>query len=176
MPYVSMAIAALLIIAGWLCLGMKRPVRDVLVLTLLLLVVVSNQRRLVPVMGNGQEDLEFKLLADWYRDHAGPQDKLVTTYAGILELFLPDRKADIIHMAEVKADDFQTFIANCRRRGVTHIAWDSRLGTHPENRYYAYYGLASVASLAQAQSSGPYELVTQVRANPGRWINLFRLR
>ena len=176
MPYVSMAIAALLIIAGWVCLGMKRPVRDVLVLTLLLLVVVSNQRRLVPVMGNGQEDMEFKLLADWFRDHAEPQDKLVTTYAGIVELFLPDRKTNIMHTAEVKADDPQTFIANCRTRGVTLIAWDSRLGTHPENRYYAYYGLASIAPLAQAQSSGPYELVTQIRAKPGRWINLFRLR
>lgn len=175
-PYVAIATAGLFILAGWVCRGMERPVQGVLVLTFVLLVTVSNQWMLARVMGNGRTDLEFKLLADWYRDNAGPKEKLLATYAGVLRLYLPDRQADLIHTVEMKADDPNGFIENCRERGITYIAWDSRLGLQAKNRYYEYYGLDNLSLLAEPEDSGPYEFTTQFKVSPERYINLFRLR
>ncbi len=155
---------------------MQRPVQGVLVLTLLFLVTVSNQWTLARVMGNGRTDLEFKLLVDWYRDNAGPKEKLLTTYAGVLGLYLPGRQADLIHTGEMRADDPNEFIENCRARGITYVAWDSRLGLQPKNRYYEYYGLDNLSSLAEPEDSGPYEFTTQFKVSSERYVNLFRLR
>lgn len=174
--YVVIATAALLILARWLCRGMERPVQGLLVLTFMALVAVSNQWTLARVMGNGRTDLEFRLLVDWYRDNAGPKDKLLTTYAGVLGLYLPDRQADLIHTGEMRADDPNGFIENCRERGITYIAWDSRLGLEPTNRYYGYYSLDNLSALAEPEDSGPYEFTTQFKVSPERYINLFRLR
>mgnify|MGYP001114248478 CR=1 FL=1 len=175
MPYFVIATAVLFLLARWLCRGVERPMQRVLVLALVVLVTVSNQWTLARVMGNGRTDLEFKLLVDWFRDNAGPKDKLLTTYAGVLGLYLPDRQADLIHTGEMRADDPNGFIENCRARGITYIAWDSRLGLEPTNRYYGYYSLGNLSALAAAEDSGPYEFVTQFKVSPERYINLFRL-
>ncbi len=176
MPYVAIMTAGLLILARWVCRGMERPVQGVLVLTFLFLVTVSNQWTLAPEMGNGRADLEFKLLADWFRDNAGPKEKLLTTYAGVLALYLPDRQADLVHPGEMKADDPNGFIENCRARGITYIAWDSRLGLQTGNRYYGYYRLDNLSPLAEPKDSGPYEFTTQFKISSERYVNLFRLR
>jgi hypothetical protein len=176
MPYVALAVAALLIVAGWLLLGMKRPTRDLLVFALLCLVVVSSQYKLVRVMGDGCQDIEFKRLAEWYCDNAAPQEKLVTTYAGVLGLYAPDRRDDFLHTATLKADDPNEFTENCHTSRVTYVAWDSRLGTRPGDRYYRLWGLENLAALAEPESVGPYEFVTQIEGERDRHINVFRLR
>jgi hypothetical protein len=175
-PYVALALVCLLLTAEWLCLPERQPIRDVLVLISLSLVILSNQGKLVRMMGSGRQDIEFRLLADWYRHQAGPQDKLATTYAGVVGLYLPNHRAHLLHTAELKADDPAGFLRNCRRKGVTYIAWDSRLGRHPGDRYYEYYGLANLAPLAEPESSGPYEFIVQFQVSEERWINVFHLR
>jgi hypothetical protein len=175
-PYVAVTLACLLLAAEWLRAEQRQPLRDVLVLASLCLVILSNQYQLVRVMGNGRQDIEFKLLADWYRHHAGPRDKLATTYADVVGLYLPQRGANLIPMAQLKADDGAGFLRNCRRQGITYLAWDSRLGCHPEDRYYQLYGLANLAPLAAPESLGPFEFVIQFQVSRERWINVFRWR
>ncbi len=175
-PYAALTLVCLLLAAAWLCPDQRRPLRDALVLASLCLVIVSNQHKLVAVMSNGQRDIEFKLLADWYRDNAGAQDKLATTYAGVVALYLPNYRENLVHTGQLKADDPAGFHRNCREKGVTYVAWDSRLGRRPRNRYYEYYGLANLASLAEPESSGPFEFLIQFQVNEERWINVFRWR
>jgi hypothetical protein len=172
-PYVAVTLVCLLLAVEWLWAEQRQPWRDALVLASLCLVILSNQYKLVVLMGNGRQDIEFKLLADWYRHHAGPRDKLATTYAEVVGLYLPNHGANVIHTGLLKADDGAGFLRNCRAQGVTYLAWDSRLGCHPQSRYYQFYGLASLAPLATPESIGPFEFVIQFQVSPERWINVF---
>lgn len=138
--------------------------------------VVSNQRSLATVVGDGQEDIEFKRLADWCRDHTHAGDRTVCTYAGVLGLYLPERETDFIHPNALQAETLEMFTEHCRQAGVVYVTWDSRLGSKPEDRYYDLFGLGALAELAEPRTVGPYEFVTRIETKWGRYINVFYLR
>jgi hypothetical protein len=175
-PYVAVALVCLLLVAEWFGSERMRLPRDALVPASLCLVILSNQYLLVRLMGNGRQDIEFKLLADWYRNSARPRDKLATTYADIVGLYLPNHGENLISLAQLKADDEAGFLRNCHKQGVTYLAWDSRLGCHPGDRYYQYYGLAPLAPLAMPENWGPFEFIVEFQVSAERWINIFRWR
>lgn len=175
-PYVSLVVAGLLLAAGWLCLGMRHPARDLCALALLSLVIVSNQFTLVRVVGDGRRDIEFKRLADWYRDNAGSHERLATTYAGVLGLYVPQHRMNFVHTGGMKAADPNGFIRNCRENGIAYVAWDSRLGLRPSDRYYELWGLENLAALAEPENTEPYEFLTRIKGAGQSYINVFRLR
>jgi hypothetical protein len=128
------------------------------------------------VIARYQRDIEFKHLAEWYRDNAGPRERLATTFAGVVGLYVSDRRTNFVHTGTLKADDPNDVVGNLRTNGITYIAWDSRVGSYPNSRYYQLWGLENIAALAESESTGPYEFITQVRGQRDRHINVFRLR
>ena len=70
---------------------------------LMCLVIISNQFLLVRVMGNGQQNVEFKQLADWYISNAKPGEKLLSTMSNIVGIFAPEHKESFYHTSGIKA-------------------------------------------------------------------------
>ena len=150
--------------------------RELAILAVVCLVIVSNQFTLAGVVGNGDNDVEFKLLADWYVDHTKPGEKLLCTLAHIVRIYAPNRADDLVQNERITADTPTDFAKACYEQGIIYVAWDSRLGLHPEERYHKLWGMQYITMLSEPRSVGPYEFVTQVRAGNGRFINVFRLK
>jgi len=149
-------------------------------LALLLGVTASyNQYTLTGMLGDGRKDIEFKMLADWYRTHARSGDAMVTTLPHMVQLWLP-QGTRLIATEQIGGDDLAGFLADCRRRHVTYIAWDSRLGFATTNSYYRRYRLDRIAVLADPARLGPYaaelDFVDRVVHHPLRFINIYRVR
>jgi hypothetical protein len=139
--------------------------------------VVSNQFALVRVMGDGQEDLEFKLLGEWYIENTEPGEKMVVTLNDTTSYFAPGHKEAFIGYRYIKADSPADFINHCYDLDITYVAWDSRIGLRrADNYYYVKWGMRNIAMLETPQNVGPYEFITQIRVNKRQFINIFRLR
>jgi len=65
-PYVAMALVAVIFAARVLVYKLRRFLRELAILLFTCSIIVSNQFVLVRTVSDGQKDKEFKLLADWY--------------------------------------------------------------------------------------------------------------
>lgn len=141
------------------------------------LMVYSNQFKLSPMVGSGKMDEEFKLLSDWYLDHAGSDEKLATTLPSIVSLFVPEHSKKIIQIGAIKGSNAQEFVEGCYRRGITYVCWDSRVGlTSPSYKYYRLWGIDRIKGLGRGVDVGPWVFVEQIKSpQTGRYINIFRL-
>lgn len=175
MPYVAMGVVAVIFAARRFIYRARYSWRDLSVSALVCLMVVSNQFVLARIMGDGQLDAEFKMLADWYRTNTERGEKLATTMSGIIRMFVPDREEDVMSMSCEKAENPMEYVSQCYERNITYIAWDSRVGYNPDGRYYKLWKMKNVAMLVKPQTLGPYEFVTQIRASKRRFVNIFRL-
>ena len=128
------------------------------------------------MVGNGERDIEFKYLTDWYVANAKSGEKLVTTVPVILEMLAPAYKDNFIHTSTFDANNPADFAAECYRKNITYVAWDSRVGLVPTDHYYKYWKMSNIAPLIAGGDVGPYQFITQLRANQRRYINLYRLR
>lgn len=178
-PFV-VVLAALLVAGGRTLLhGWRWVAPDVALVMLLGVMAAHNQHTLAKMLGDGQKDIEFKMLADWYRAHAQPGETMVTTLPHMVALWLPP-EASLISTDRIGGEDLDGFLADCRRKNVTYIAWDSRLGLARTNSYYKRYGLDRIARLIDPQQLGPYaaqlEFVDRVVHHRLRFINIYRLR
>ena len=151
-----------------------RVLTSVLTGAVLSLAIVSSHFTLVRVIGNGQRDMEFKLLADWYRQNAEQGEKLVTTMPGIVRIFAPEAKACFVHTKHISGDTIEQFLRTCYKKNIRYVAWDSRLGFYPRDHYYRHYGLKRIAVLGRDRSIGPFRFVGRV-GRPQRFINIFRI-
>ena len=143
---------------------------------LIILMIVSNQFLLARVVGNGRQDIEFKILADWYRDNADPNEKLVTTFAGTLGVYMPQCRDNFFHPSVLKGDSLEEFTQNCYDKDITYVAWDSRVGFNDPNQYmYRLWKMASLAPLVRPNDLGPYKYTGSIRLNKRKFINIFRL-
>jgi hypothetical protein len=127
-------------------------------------------------MGAGQQDLEFKLLAEWYRENAKPGEKVVTSMGDTVGYFVPEHKDSVIHIKNIGADSPAHFVSKCNDMEIKYVTWDSRIGLRPRNAYYRLWGIKNIAMLDRPQNTGPYEFITQIKTNEKRFINIFRLR
>ncbi len=146
------------------------------ILVLMVLMIVSNQFTVAGVVGNGQRDIEFKYLLDWYLENAEPNEKMVLTVPIILQAMAPDYNDCFIHTNTFDANNPQDFVLECYKRNITYVAWDSRMGLTPQNHYYKYWKMSNIAPLYIAKDIGPYQFITQFRVNRRRYINLYRLK
>jgi len=174
LPFVAILVVAVAFIAERFIYKVKP--KDFIVLAMMILMLVSNQFIVAGIVGNGERDIEFKYLVDWYRQNAKPDEKLVTTVPVILQIMAPEFKDNFIHTNTFDANNPTDFVKECYERNITYVAWDSREGLVPHDHYYKYWKMANIAPLAAGRDIGPYRFITQIRVNQRRYINLYRLK
>jgi hypothetical protein len=175
LPYIAMSVTLIALIAERFACK-RKWLTDFVVLAVMILLIVSNQFCIYLAVGNGDRDIEFKYLLDWYKDNAKKGEQLVTTAPSILQIMAPQYKDCFIHTNSFDANNPNDFIAECYKRNITYVAWDSRLGLTPMDPYYKYYKMANIAPLAAGKDVGPYQFITQLRVNQNQYVYLYRLR
>jgi len=176
LPYVAAGVIALIFAVRTFIYKAKYVWRDAALSMLTCLMVVSGQFVLVRQVGSGKRDVEFKMLADWYVKNAEPGEKLAATLTNVMRFFAPKQSKYFVSIETIAGNDATKFVRACYKRGITYIAWDSRIGLTPTNSYYKKWGIDRIAMLARPRSTGPYEFITQLKYSDRRYINLFRLR
>lgn len=176
LPYVTMILAAIIFTVRIFIYNFRHILRELSILSLACLFIVSNQFALVQTIGNGQQNIEFKLLADWYVANAKPGEKLVTTLPHITRIYAPEHRDSFLWLGSIKAESPSDFVSKCYAKNVSYVAWDSRLGFSPGDPYYKMWGLKNIAMLAEPRSIGVYEFITQIKVSKRRFINVFHLR
>jgi hypothetical protein len=150
---------------------------DFVILALMTLMIASNQCGVVRTVGNGDRDIEFKYLLDWYKANAKKGEKLVTTAPSILQIMAPQYKDCFIHTDSFDANNPIDFVAECYRRNITYVAWDSRVGLLPTDHYYKYWKMANIAPLEAGEDIGPFQFITKLQTIfEYEYINLYRLK
>ncbi len=174
--YIAISVTLIALIAEHFACK-RKLLTDFVVLALMILMITSNQFGVAGAVGNVRRDIEFKYLLDWYKDNAKKGEKLVTTVPSILQIMAPQYKDCFIHTNSFEANNPNDFIAECYKRNITYVAWDSKIGLSPTDHYYKYWKVANIAPLAAGRDVGPYQFIAQITiVNQKRYINLYRLR
>ncbi len=147
-------ISALVVVAGFFILQLVRrhkpSTRWLIIPAFLVLAVVSNAATTGFLMGDGQRNVNFKRLGQWFFENAGDNDRMITTMPGFLPIYTSMPIKRFAHTGNIlpqDAEDFPAFIRECRKRNITLIAWDSRLAGAPNDRYYKLWGLDRIQVL-----------------------------
>ena len=115
----------------------------------LIMATLSSGANINLAMGDGQQDANFKKLAEWFYYNAKENDKMITTMPGFMPIFTGMPQERFVHTGSISVEDannFVDFIEKCREEGVTLIAWDSRLPVG--ERYYKLWGLDRIEALS----------------------------
>ncbi len=178
LPYVAIAVGVILVAVRFFHYRSRYLLQDCAVLSLVSMLVLSNQCRLLAVVGRGERDIEFKRLAEWYLENSRPDEKLVGSHFGVLKLYAPECWRNFIPLRVIAAESPSDFIERCRRRGITYVAWDSRTARYIDPWYRRLSGIELVGDLSEPIDIGPYEFVARITndSNPRCFINLFKLR
>ncbi|MGB8226618.1 MAG: hypothetical protein WCE45_07135 [Sedimentisphaerales bacterium] len=175
LPYVAILAVLVALAVGFLAYK-ESIIKEVTILALMVLIIVSNQFAVAGLVGNGGRDIEFKYLADWYVQNAKKGEKLATTAPALLATMAPQHKDSFIDMeAFVEANSPAEFVDLCCKKNVTYVIWDSRIGFTPSDDYYKIWKMQNIAPLAAGRDTGPYQFITQLRANERRFVNVYRL-
>lgn len=174
--YVSLLLLVIGLAARQFIFRGQNVVSDVCLFIIIALMIVSNQFSVVRVVGLGLKHLEFKMLANWYVDHAQKGEKLVSAVPNVLSIYAPEHKKAFVHLNSLKADNPVKFVNKCYKRKITYVTWDSVGGRAVGGRYYKLWGFKNIAILSKPKDVGPYEFVTQIKVNDRQLINVFKLR
>jgi len=174
LPWVAMVVVGL-IFAGRIYIYRARyVVRELSILALMCLIIVSNQFMVVRLLGDGQQDKEFKQLADWYIDNAEPGEKLGVYMAGVVKMFAPRYTDHVVRLPQ--AESPSEFVKACYKEGITYVVWATREGLSDQHTGYKRFGLhKNIADLRTPKDVGPYQFVAQVGSKRG-YVNIFRFR
>ncbi len=178
LPYAAVTVSILSVAAYIFVYRGKQLWRNVVILSVICLMIISNQYAVASVIKKGNDNIEFKFLLDWYLQNAKPGEKMVSSIASLLWILNPENKEYFIVTGELKADSPGDFINNCYKEGITYIAWDSRAGFSYDALFYKLAKLGNIDFLRNRQNIGPCEYITTV-VHPTmekRFINIFRLR
>jgi hypothetical protein len=178
LPYAAVGASVLVVVAGALIYKGKHLWRNIVILTVFCLLIVSNQFTVAGIVRDGQQDAEFKQLLDWYIWNAKPGEKMLSSMSGLMDILAPKYKGSFIATSEIKADSPEDFANRCYAKDLTYIAWDSMMGLSPDNVFYQLMKLENIDVLRRPQSVGPYEYITTIfhKTEKQRYINVFRLR
>jgi hypothetical protein len=173
-PYVAMVLVGLIFAARVYVYRSRYFLRELSILALLCLIIVSNQFPLVGRMGDGKKEQEFKLLADWCVANTEPGEKMGLYMSGMVKFFAPERVEDIVSLP--KADSPQDFVEACYEEGITYVVWATREGAQGHHTGYRQLGLhKNIAMLNRRENTGPYEYIDWVGWERG-YVHIFRLR
>jgi hypothetical protein len=175
LPYIAILITLIALIAERFTYK-RKLLTDFVILAFMIQMIISNQFGIYFAVGNGERDIEFKYLLDWYKDNAKKGEKLVTTAPSILQIMAPQYKDCFIHTSSFDANNPNDFVTECYKRNITYVAWDSRMGLALKAPYYKSWKMVNIVPLAVGEDIGPYQFITQLRTNQDQYINLYRLR
>ncbi|MFH1154838.1 MAG: hypothetical protein V1793_13575 [Pseudomonadota bacterium] len=144
------------------------------VVSIVLLMTASNQFSVATTLGDGKRDLEFKLLADWYRQHAKPGEKLATSMPHVVSIFDAEHKEFLVSTGSIKGDNPFDYLKDLVEQNIRYIAWDSRLGLCKRDRFYILWGMNKIADLSQPRDIGPFRFLSQIK-NKNSLINIFEV-
>jgi hypothetical protein len=156
--------------------GQKVWLKNITIALLIVLIGFSNQYQLVKTLKDGKQDLEFKLLAEWYMKNAKAGDKMVTTMSNIVQIFAPASKEAFVHYADLPAATTKEFIEACYSKSIDYVVWDSRVGFRPESGYFRRWHLKNVKALEKPMNDGPFRFVAQISINKKQFVNIFQLK
>jgi len=174
LPYVAMVLVAIIFAGRVFIYKSGYILRELSVLALLCLIIVSNQFFLVQLIGDGQRDKEFSQLADWYIANARPGEKLGVYMAGVVRIFAPEYAEYIVRLP--KAENPSEFVKACYQEDITYVVWATREGlSKGQHTGYRQLGLDdNIDLLSKPQSVGPYQFIAQVGSKRG-YVNIFHL-
>ncbi len=174
--------SAAIAVAGYLGYEWLRAARPglhwVVVPAFLVLAGVSSGIEVAAVMGDGKVLTSFKTLSLWFKENARPDDRMVTNMPGYLPIYTGLPKDRFVHTGSITpeaAPDLPAFVRECRRMGVTLIAWDSGLANNTKDRYYQLWGLDRITPLGwplegeRISQIGPCRLVHLI---PDEWPSI----
>jgi hypothetical protein len=174
LPYVAMILVGFIFAARIFLYRARQFLRELSILALVCLIIVSNQFTLVRLIGDGQREKEFKQLADWYIDNAKSSEKLGLYNFQIVRIFAPKYAENIVILPE--ADNQSEFVKACYEQDITYVVWATREGLRDDHSGYRKFGLhKNIAHLRTAKDIGPYQFVSQVGWKGG-YVNIFRLQ
>ncbi|MBN1973905.1 MAG: hypothetical protein JW787_09730 [Sedimentisphaerales bacterium] len=178
LPYAAIIASVFFVAGGAFIYKGKNLWRNIVVLAVICLMIISNQFSVAGVIKDGTHDGEFKQLLDWYIHNAKPGEKMVSTLNDLLGVLAPAYKDCFISHGSLNADNPDDFVNRCYENGVKYVAWDSRIGVTPDDVFYTLAKLDNIAVLCNKQSIGPYEYITTIThpTDDWRYINVFRLR
>jgi len=172
-PYIAIVLVGLIFAARVYIYSRRYFLREFSILALLCLIIVSNQFTLVGLLGDGQQDKEFKLLADWFIANAKPSERMGVYMAEVVKIFAPKYAEYIVRLP--KADSPSEFVEACRKESITYVAWATREGLRDDHTGYRSFRLhENIAHLQKPESTENYQFVTQVGTKRG-YVNIFRL-
>jgi hypothetical protein len=153
----------------------RQITRNIFVVSVLCLVIASNQFGLAQLLGDGKREIEFKQLGEWFAADAKPGEKMVLYYDGPTRLYAGDKAPNIVGFP--KAESPRDLAEKLRQMGVTYVVWATREGfSHGEHTAYQQLGLnKNIAFLDRPRSVACYEFVRQIGSERG-YVNVFRLK
>ena len=172
-PYVAIALIAVFFAVRLYIYRVRGLPREVTILALAAMFIVSNQFRLVRLVNDGQKEAEFKNLADWYAENAKPGEKMGLYMSAIVRMFAPEHAENIVSLP--RAENPTEFVKACYDQNLTYVVWATREG-FGNHAAYRRIGLEkNIAQLRERKDNGPYKFVGQVGAKRG-YVNIFRLQ
>jgi hypothetical protein len=174
--YISLLLAAVgLGIRQFIVRG-QHVLRDGCLFVVMTLMLVSNQFALSFRLGQGDLDIEFRRVAEWYLENTDGSEKLATTLPGVMNLFLPEAKKNAVHTNGIAGTNLPEFAQSCRQRRVGYVAWDSRLGFAINDEYYKNWGLSKIHPLGAGKDIGPFKYIEKIQgASQRRYILLYKV-
>ena len=102
---------------------------------------------------------------------------MATTLPHVVSLYAPEYKKHFIKTSRIRGAKMQDFLNTCRKKNITYITWDSRIGLTPKNSYYKTWHMKRLAPLIDPAAGRAFglEFLTQIKVNRARFINIFRL-
>ena len=177
MPYVTMLVVAVIVVARLLIGSIPLSARippHLCIVSVMCLVIASNQFPLARLLGDGQREIEFKMLGEWFAANAKPNDKLAV-YQNDTQLFAGKFAANVVGFS--KEESPRKLAEKLRQEGVMYVVWATREGfSHGQHPDYQLLRLnRNIGFLDKPRSIGCYEFVTQVGTELG-YVNIFRLK
>jgi len=173
LPLVVIFAVILIVLLRVFLYRFKYLLSDAAVAAVMILVVLSNQFSLSPLLGDGKQDIEFKYLADWFTANAKPDEKMAVYMWATVKIFAP--KYDKCFVGFPYADSPESLVEKLRQENVTYVCWASREGFSRDPHGDRVLNLQNtIPFLVNTQDEGPYKFITQIRSQ-GRFINVFRL-
>jgi len=173
--YVSMALIIMIFIAKRIVFNFNQCWRDIVLSLVVILFIFANQPVLAQRIGNGERDIEFKYLLDWYSQNAQAGEKIALTVPIILQTMGPEYKDNFVHIKNIEADDPLEFVKACYKNNITYVAWDSRIGYAPNDPYYKLWKVKNIAPLSGGKSVGPYDFLAKV-GRGRRFVYVYKLK
>ena len=172
-PLVVVSAVILIVLSRAFLYKFKYLLSDTAVAAIMILVILSNQFSLAPLLGDGKQDIEFKYLADWYAENAKPNEKMAVYMCETVAIYVPQSAKDIVGF--VYADTPEQLVEKFRQENVTYVCWASREGFSKDpwgDRALNMH--VTIPFLVNPKDIGPYKFITQIRSGD-RFVNIFRL-